>query len=148
MLRTLPCSVEEKSEQNKRWIYANNTPRLSVAMEYVTFCMSILVWTAAMGKMQTRRPSPEEMSAAEEFIEQAMGCAGMLGLALTVTDQNGSILEKGFGFADLHGERKITPRTQFPIASNSKAFTSTLLAMLIDEGIPEGNRYLWFSVWW
>ena len=41
---------------------------------------------------------------------------------------------KGFGVREQGKSDPVTPRTVFPIASCSKAFTATLVAMLVDEG--------------
>src|SRR5207248_5071690 len=41
---------------------------------------------------------------------------------------------KGFGVRKQDGDETVTPDTVFAIASCSKAFTSTLAAMLADEG--------------
>ena len=41
---------------------------------------------------------------------------------------------KGFGVRTLGGDKLVTPGTIFPIASCTKAFTATALAMLVEEG--------------
>src|SRR5262249_50241409 len=44
------------------------------------------------------------------------------------------VLSKGYGVRKLGETAPVTPRTLFRIASNTKAFTTAALAMLVDEG--------------
>jgi CubicO group peptidase (beta-lactamase class C family) len=44
------------------------------------------------------------------------------------------IHSKGYGVRSLNTKRKVDENTLFGIASNSKAFTSAALGILIDEG--------------
>ena len=56
------------------------------------------------------------------------------GIAVAVVKDNKLIHAKGYGTAILKTGQKLNEFTQFGIASNSKAFTSAALGMLIDEG--------------
>lgn len=56
------------------------------------------------------------------------------GAAIAVEKEGKIIFRKGYGYADLESERKITPTTIFHIASVSKQFTSFAIAMLADQG--------------
>src|SRR5262249_27081546 len=47
------------------------------------------------------------------------------------------LLLKGFGVRERGRAEPITPDTVFPLASCSKAFTTTLLAMLVDDGVMD-----------
>jgi len=44
------------------------------------------------------------------------------------------IFSEGFGFRDVKKGLKVTPKTLFAIGSSSKAFTSTSMGILVDEG--------------
>jgi CubicO group peptidase (beta-lactamase class C family) len=58
---------------------------------------------------------------------QVPGCA--IGLV-----KNGKLIyAKGFGFRDIENKLPVTPKTLFPIASNSKLFTATAIGMLVNE---------------
>lgn len=59
------------------------------------------------------------------------------GLALAVIKDDKVILAKGFGHRDLENEIPVTPDTHFAIGSSTKAFTSTLVAMLVDDEVLE-----------
>lgn len=69
----------------------------------------------------------------ERLIAEAMDEWKIPGLAVAVV-QNGEVaLAKGYGLRDVEAGAKVTPDTQFPIASITKSFTSTGLALLVDE---------------
>jgi len=55
------------------------------------------------------------------------------GFALAIVADDHPIFARGFGLADVEQHRPVTPETLFAIGSTTKAFTSTLVAMLVDE---------------
>lgn len=59
------------------------------------------------------------------------------GMALAVVKDDKVILTQGFGQMDMSNDKAVTPETLFAIGSSSKAFTATLIAMLVDEGKME-----------
>lgn len=65
---------------------------------------------------------------------QVPGCA--IGII-----KNGKLMySKGFGYRDLENKLPVTPNTLFPIASNSKLFTSTAIGMIVNEGKLEYDK--------
>lgn len=59
------------------------------------------------------------------------------GAALAVVQGDEVIYARGFGFADVENEIPATPGTRFFIGSTTKAFTATLIGMLVDDGIMD-----------
>ena len=59
------------------------------------------------------------------------------GAALVVVQGDEVVFARGFGLADLEHETPVTPDTRFFIGSSTKAFTATLLGMLVDEGVMD-----------
>ena len=55
-------------------------------------------------------------------------------MAIAVVKDDEVIFVRGFGLADLDNEKPVTPETVFAIGSATKAFTATLVAMLVDDG--------------
>ena len=55
-------------------------------------------------------------------------------MAIAVVKDDEVIFARGFGLADLENETPVTPETIFAIGSATKAFTATLVGMLVDEG--------------
>lgn len=55
------------------------------------------------------------------------------GMAVAVVKDGEVVLLKGYGKASIEKDEPVTPQTRFVIASTSKAFTSALLANVMDE---------------
>ncbi len=73
------------------------------------------------------------------------------GMAIAVVSADEVLLTHGFGFADLENERPVTPETIFAIGSTTKAFTATLVGMMIDDGLmdwddPVTKHLPWFEL--
>src|SRR5690606_4550302 len=56
------------------------------------------------------------------------------GMAIAIVKDGQVMLSKGYGVKNANKEDKVDDKTLFAIASNSKAFTSAALAILVDEG--------------
>lgn len=61
------------------------------------------------------------------------------GLAVTVLKDKELVYSRGSGYRDIDNKLEMTRDTIHPIASCTKSFTSTALAMLVDEGKLEWN---------
>ena len=55
------------------------------------------------------------------------------GMAIAVVKDGDVVLAQGFGSADLENKKPVTPETLFAIGSTTKAFTATLISMLVDD---------------
>jgi CubicO group peptidase (beta-lactamase class C family) len=69
-----------------------------------------------------------------EQLEQQRQTLHVPGMAIAVVKDDEVILTHGFGVANVEKETPVTPETIFAIGSSTKAFTSTLVGMLVDEG--------------
>jgi CubicO group peptidase (beta-lactamase class C family) len=56
------------------------------------------------------------------------------GAVLAIVRGEEVIFARGFGLADVEKKTPVTPETRFFIGSTTKAFTATLVGMLVDEG--------------
>jgi CubicO group peptidase (beta-lactamase class C family) len=56
------------------------------------------------------------------------------GMAIAVVKNGEVVLARGFGLSDLEHRTPATDETVFSIGSSTKAFTSTMVGMLVDEG--------------
>ncbi|MFM8274834.1 MAG: serine hydrolase [Gemmata sp.] len=70
----------------------------------------------------------------DAVVEKALKEFDAPGAAVVVVQDGRVIHLKGFGVRENGKADKVTPDTVFPIASCSKAFTATALAMLADDG--------------
>ncbi len=56
------------------------------------------------------------------------------GMAVAIVKDGKVLVARGYGVRKLGERQAVDARTQFEVASNSKAFTAAALAMLVDEG--------------
>lgn len=68
------------------------------------------------------------------YINREMKRWNLPGLAIAVVKDGKVIVMKGYGYSDLVKKTPVTENTEFQIASNSKAFTGTALALLEHYG--------------
>ena len=64
------------------------------------------------------------------YVQREMKKWQIPGVAVSVVKDGKIIVCKGFGTTELNGNKNVDEQTLFQIASNSKAFTGTALAML------------------
>lgn len=69
----------------------------------------------------------------DAYVAQTMRDWKVPGLALAVVRNDSVIVSKGYGTRTLDKNEPVDDRTIFAIGSSSKAFTATLVAMLVDE---------------
>ena len=109
-----------------------------------------LVAVAACGKKTiggpgTTPPAAAEAAAADtELDERLTTLEGALekarvehhvpGMAIAVVKDGKVVLARGFGMADLKSRTPADEHTVFSIGSSTKAFTSTVVGMLVDDG--------------
>ena len=68
------------------------------------------------------------------YVERALTDWQIPGVAVLVVKDNQVIVQKGYGFLESGKPEKVDENTLFMIASNTKAFTGTAMAMLEKEG--------------
>lgn len=56
------------------------------------------------------------------------------GMSVGIVKNDSIVLLKGYGVTDVNNSQKVDGNTIFAIASNTKAFTSTAMSMLVSEG--------------
>lgn len=74
------------------------------------------------------------LSGFDAFVNGLMTDWRVPGLSVAVVKDGRILLLRGYGFRDLARRLPVTPRTLMPIGSNTKAFTATILASLVDAG--------------
>lgn len=91
------------------------------------------------------------VAAIDAAVVTEMERARLPGLTLGLTDRDGTLLVRTYGFADLGSQQPVTPDTLFEIGSIGKTFTAVATLQLFDEGRIDLHspveRYLpWFAV--
>ncbi|MCZ6679967.1 MAG: serine hydrolase [Candidatus Poribacteria bacterium] len=98
---------------------------------------AIFVVLGSLAAVTTVYPKGEIGTMAERldpFIEKAFALDLTPGMAVAVVQGNDVIYAKGFGYADLETQRRVTPETMFYIASTTKSFTAFAAALLDSRG--------------
>jgi CubicO group peptidase (beta-lactamase class C family) len=70
----------------------------------------------------------------DHLVADAMKKFNVTGVAVGIVHNGQIIHNKGYGLKSIDSDEKVNEHTKFAIASNSKAFTATALAILIEEG--------------
>lgn len=74
------------------------------------------------------------VSKVDEVVERTLKTFNVPGIAVGIVHNDEVVLAKGYGIANINTGEKVNSNTNFGIASNSKAFTTTAIALLIDQG--------------
>ncbi|MGH7009914.1 MAG: serine hydrolase domain-containing protein, partial [Caulobacteraceae bacterium] len=67
-------------------------------------------------------------------VARAMKAFGAPGLSLAIDENGKTVVAKGYGVRSIQTGAPVDAHTIFPIGSETKAFTSAALAILVDEG--------------
>ncbi len=70
----------------------------------------------------------------DDFVADVLETFEVPGIALAIVKDGEVVLTKGYGVRELGKPAPVDEHTLFGIASNTKAFTATALALLIEEG--------------
>jgi len=96
--------------------------------------LSALVMTCACSAAPTPGSLEWRLDRLVEQLEQQRQTLHIPGMAIAVVKDDEVILAHGFGVTNIETETPVTPETIFAIGSSTKAFTATLVGMLVDEG--------------
>ncbi|MDF9823735.1 CubicO group peptidase (beta-lactamase class C family) [Breznakia sp. PF5-3] len=78
--------------------------------------------------------------AIDEFIQNKIKHQLDPSISIVITDSDKILYENSFGFADVNNKTRATPTTKYAIASCSKAFTATAMAILVEQGKVDWNE--------
>ena len=69
----------------------------------------------------------------DAYVAHAMKSFGVPGLSLAIVEDGKAVTAKGYGVTDINTEKPLDAHSAIPIGSESKAFTSAALAILVDR---------------
>ncbi|MES2512511.1 MAG: serine hydrolase domain-containing protein [Bacteroidota bacterium] len=75
----------------------------------------------------------DTLSLIDKRVEKILAEWQVPGCAIGIVKNGKLIYAKGFGYRDIEKKLSVTPKTLFPIASNSKLFTATAIGMIVNE---------------
>ncbi|UCG53748.1 MAG: serine hydrolase [Candidatus Latescibacterota bacterium] len=86
-------------------------------------------------------PSADEaLDDIDEFIQTTMENWNVPGAGIAIIKDGEPVLLKGYGYRDIEKKLPVTKETQFAIGSSSKAFTTLILGMLVEDGAIEWDE--------
>jgi len=94
----------------------------------------VAVWTGAEAQMK-----PDPLAGIEPSIEKVRQSWSIPGLAVGIVKNDSLVFAKGFGVKEQGKPDPVDDRTLFAIGSNTKSFTATAAAMLVDDGKLKWN---------
>lgn len=68
----------------------------------------------------------------DAYVAHAMQTFGVPGLSLAIVENGKTVIAKGYGVTEVGTKKPVDAHSAFPIGSESKAFTSAALAILVD----------------
>ena len=118
--------------------------RIAVVPFAVAFSLS-----AGAGAAQTAPAAPPGLDA---YVKRVMETFEVPGIALAIVKDGAVVVAKGYGVRRLGDAAPVDAHTRFGIASNTKAFTATALALLVEDGrlqwdAPVVTYLPWFQMW-
>jgi len=93
-----------------------------ILITILTFCISLAF-------AQTK----EQINHLDSYYEKALKEWNIPGMAIAIVKNDSIIFSKGYGYANIEEKTKVDFNTLFAIASNSKAFTATAIAQLVEQ---------------
>ena len=103
------------------------------SMRRVALTAAALTVAAAPARAQKPASKPS-LAGFDQYITKAMQDWKDPGLAIAVVKDDSIVLMKGYGTRTMGKNEAVDEHTLFAIGSASKAFTATLVAMLVDQG--------------
>ncbi|MBI1767552.1 MAG: serine hydrolase [Bacteroidetes bacterium] len=100
--------------------------------KYRPFLALLIAITFLVHNGQAQQPL--KSSQIDSLVNKTMATMPLAGLAVAVVKDGKVIHAKGYGITSVKTKEKVDENTLFAIASNSKAFTTMALALLVDDG--------------
>jgi CubicO group peptidase (beta-lactamase class C family) len=94
----------------------------------------LLLFTISALLLSSNLSAQITSSELDALVEKAMKEFKVVGVAVAIVKDGKIIHEKGYGVKSIDTKLPVDAYTNFQIASNSKAFTTAALAILVDEG--------------
>ncbi len=87
-----------------------------------------------LGLFASAQPTSERLQLLDNYFAASLAEWEVPGMAVAIVQGDSLIFAKGYGVSDITIGQAVDANTLFALASNTKAFTATALAMLVDEG--------------
>jgi len=82
----------------------------------------------------TQAQTTEQLQHLDTYFEKSLHEWNIPGMAIAIISSDSIYLSKGYGVTNIQSRQAVDKHTLFAVASNSKAFTASALAQLVDQG--------------
>lgn len=120
-MNTITCKVNQFQER-------------SMMQNHVFRAIFLLCLLFAGSSLVAAQTIDQKLASIDAYAQEVMKRFGGPGMAIAVVKDDRVIFAKGYGTRELGKDAPVDENTVFAIASNSKAFTTASLAILVDEG--------------
>lgn len=107
-----------------------------IKIAFILVIISILSNSSIYGE----KASKVNLKGFSKFVEKMMKEWEVPGAAIAIVKDSKVVFVRGYGYRDMKKKLKVTPDTLFAIGSCTKAFTATILGILVDEGKLEWDQ--------
>ena len=97
-------------------------------MKFIKLTLFLLFFTKT-GLCQTT----EQLNHLDSYFNKSLNEWQIPGMAIAIVTKDSILFSKGYGFSNIEKGTKVDGNTLFAVASNSKAFTSTAIAKMVEE---------------
>eukprot|EP01137_Pigoraptor_chileana_P030881 Opistho-2@17957 len=94
----------------------------------------IMIMTFVIQSICVTSQQPLQSKQIDSLVNKTMAMMPLAAIAVAVVKDGKVVHAKGYGVTSVQTKEKADENTLFAIASNTKAFTTTALAILVDEG--------------
>ncbi|MEO7265444.1 MAG: serine hydrolase [Ferruginibacter sp.] len=106
-------------------------------MKFITALLFCLVSMAALAQ---NKSTDKRFAGLDTAFARIMKDWKAAGFAVAVVEKNKVVYAKGFGYKDWQAKEPVTTNTQFAIGSCTKAFTASLIGLLVKEGKADADK--------
>jgi len=103
-------------------------------MKKQTTHLTVIVFLAFIVHSISTIAQPLQSKQIDSLVNKSMAMMPLAGMAIAVVKDGKVVHARGYGITSVLTKEKADENTLFAIASNTKAFTTMALAMLVDEG--------------
>ena len=76
----------------------------------------------------------EQINHLDSYFQKSLTEWQIPGMAIAIVNADSIVFSKGYGYSNIEKNKKVNGNTLFAVASNSKAFTATSIAKLVEAG--------------
>jgi CubicO group peptidase (beta-lactamase class C family) len=100
----------------------------------ISTCSLLLLSALAFAQVAPTPTAPLNVAAVDAVVARTLKAFDVPGIAVAVVKDGQVVMAKGYGVSSLKTKAPMDANTLFGIASNTKAFTTAALGLLVEEG--------------